>query len=326
MRVLVTGGSGFVGSALIRQLLHDTPHEVINVDLHQGRGLERIGKNTRYFYIKADITNQEAMDAIFDKFRPQTVVHLAEKNIYDLPRHLLQNNVYGTFVILEAVRNFNCEEPEKFKLIMGSSDEVYGHQPETIKDRSPFRPRTPYAATVAASDCLASAWFHTYQIPIITTHTSEVYGPYQDINKFIPSIIDKGCNSMPIQIEGPKKQTHDLIYVEDYAAGLRRTIELGKPGQTYNFSGNEIWTTEQIVRITCEHLDCMVPRKQGHLSLVEFENKDETEQVAKGRMDNKKVFNELIWLPGMRFMFGIRDTVEFQIKQIFESAGVRMAS
>lgn len=335
MRVMVTGGAGFVGSALVRYLLSETNDDVINVDLFPGgdlvvEGLHRGGMNTRYFPEKANIGVKSEVTRILEKYRPQIVFHLASFNdpyasSID-PKKCLQINVSGTFEVLEACRVYLQKDAVKsFRFVYASGTDVYGSPESSMSEKLPTRPETPLAASRVSAESLVLSWWSSFGVPGIVTRASTNYGPYQPIESgIIPTTVECGLDSVPIQLyTSTCGIVRDWVHVDDHCRGLHRAALLGKPGQVYNLGGGESWTNEQIIRMICGILDQMVPRRQGHHSLVEYKEDQPYRDTRLYVVDSKKAYNELMWVPQVPFMLGLRHMVEWCIEKKFAACGIR---
>ncbi len=330
MRIMISGGSGFVGSALIRFLLHETNHDIINIDKvspDEDSWLFTLGNNTRYYFENQDISSNK-VKLLFGKYKPHYFFHLASDVDSDravfMPRHYLQNNIYGTYILLEAAREYMFEHnPSFFKFIQVSTNEVYGKSRGVYRETSTYKPQSVMAATKAAADMLAYAWSCTYGVPVITTRASCNYGPYQKaVSGFIPMVIERAINSETITLDCNRNIPHDWIHVDDHVRGIWFAADRGKAGETYNLGGNEWWCLEQITKMICGILDKMIPRRGGHESLIQYSMDVVKEEFATS-VDIKKAYNELAWTPNIKFIMGLRGAVEWYIIKTYSANGMK---
>lgn len=274
MKILVTGGAGFIGSNLIHLLIQETEHTVINVDKLTYAGnldsLKAVESHPRYEFEKVDITDSERVTELFQQHRPNAIMHLAAESHVDRsidgPGAFIQTNIIGTFNLLHAAKahfnSLNADEQQSFRFHHISTDEVYGSlnpEDEGFSETTPYDPHSPYSASKAASDHLVRAWNDTYQLPILITNCSNNYGPYQFPEKLIPVVILKALGGQPIPVYGKGENVRDWLYVEDHARALLKVLEQGTSGETYNIGGNNERTNIDLVRMLCTILDRQVP-------------------------------------------------------------------
>jgi len=330
MRFMVTGGAGFIGSAVIRYLINETHHSVCNVDKLTYAGnlesLSGVSGNDRYLFEQADICDFDAISKLFEYFRPQIVMHLAAESHVDRsidgPATFIQTNVVGTGILLEESRRYwqglANEEKECFRFHHISTDEVYGSLDldGMFSEQTAYDPSSPYSASKAASDHLVRAWHRTYGLPVVVTNCSNNYGPYQFPEKLIPLMILNAIDGKPLPIYGEGNQVRDWLYVEDHAAALCLVAEKGKIGNTYNIGGHNEKTNLEVVDTLCEILDELVPNHPDgvtHYSdLITFVE-DRPGHDLRYAIDASKLEEELGWRPTETFESGIRKTVEWYL-------------
>ena len=328
MRILVTGGAGFIGSALVRRLIEHTAHEVLVFDKLTYAGLlsslEPASKSNRYGFIQDDICDAEAVRAAITDFRPQVIAHLAAESHVDRsidgPGEFVQTNVVGTFVMLQQAlgywRGLEGEDKAAFRFHHISTDEVFGSLGETglFTETTPYDPRSPYSASKAASDHLVSAWGHTYGLPVLMTNCSNNYGPYHFPEKLIPLIIIRALNGEPLPVYGDGSNVRDWLFVDDHARALQAVFERGRPGQTYNVGGNAERRNIEVVRAICASLDRKRPRADGapYADQITFVT-DRPGHDARYAIDASKIRDELGWEPSVTFEAGIEQTVDWYL-------------
>jgi len=328
-RLLVTGGAGFIGSCLVRQLLTEGAHEVANLDkLTYAGNLDSLGElldHPRHHFVHADICDAEAVAALFAEFRPDAIFHLAAESHVDRsidgPAAFVQTNVVGTFTLLEAAlaywRGLDGEHQARFRFLQVSTDEVYGSLgPEGLfTETTPYAPNSPYSASKAAADHLVRAYFHTYGLPVLTTNCSNNYGPYQFPEKLIPLMILNALEGKPLPVYGDGGNIRDWLYVEDHCRGMRRVMEAGTPGEVYNIGGFNEHTNLDVVQTLCRHLDDLAPRPDGrpHAEAITFVT-DRPGHDRRYAIDATKIERELGWRPEESFDTGIAKTVSWYLE------------
>jgi dTDP-glucose 4,6-dehydratase len=326
MKILVTGGAGFIGSAVVR-LAIARGHSVVNLDsLTYAACLENVAEvidNPNYFFEQGDIRNREKLDVIFSKHNPDVVMHLAAESHVDRsidgPSDFIETNVTGTFNLLEAVRTYWQARgmPESFRFHHISTDEVFGSLPSDPKVRfteeTPYDPRSPYAASKASSDHLVRAWHETYGLPIIITNCSNNYGPYHFPEKLIPVIILNALAGEPLPIYGDGSNIRDWLYVEDHADALLLVLIDGTVGRSYNIGGQNERTNLELVQTLCRILDRLRPREKGSYGdLIKFV-KDRPGHDARYAIDPSRIRNELGWQPSTTVEQGLEKTVQWYL-------------
>lgn len=331
-KLLITGGAGFIGSAVIRNIIDKTEHSVVNVDKLTYSGnlesLKSVEKNARYAFEQVDICNSDEIGRIFTKHQPDIVMHLAAESHVDRsidgPGEFIQTNIVGTYVLLEQAVTFwsgleDKDKKDNFKFHHVSTDEVYGDLEDTdnlFTEETPYAPSSPYSATKASSDHLVRAWQRTFRLPTLITNCSNNYGPYQFPEKLIPLIILNALEGKELPIYGDGKQVRDWLYVDDHAKALLHVALNGKAGETYNIGGhNEIQNIE-VVKIVCSILDRLVPSKIENVlnyeQLITYVE-DRTGHDTRYAIDATKIYKELDWAPNETFNTGIRKTVEWYL-------------
>ena len=329
MRILITGGAGFIGSAVIRQYINDTTHDVINLDdiTYAGnlQSLSSIADSDRYTFVQVNICDSVQLKETFDRYQPDAVMHLAAETHVDRsiddPSIFIKSNIVGTFNLLEVSRNYwnNLipDKKDKFVFHHVSTDEVYGDLDDSglFNEETRYDPSSPYSASKACSDHLVRAWYRTYGLPMIITNCSNNYGAYQYPEKLIPLIILNALEGMPLPVYGSGKQVRDWLYVEDHAKALRLSLENGKIGQTYNIGGHNEKTNIEVVNIICDLLDKLIPLSQyiPHRSLISHVS-DRPGHDKRYAVDAKKIQENLNWLPNETFESGIEKTVKWYLE------------
>ena len=324
---LITGGAGFIGSALVRQLIDQTEHRVVNVDcLTYAGNLESLGgaaDHPRHAFHRVDICDAPALRAVFDEHRPDAVLHLAAASHVDRsidgPAEFVRTNVVGTFTVLqEALRHWRAttgDRRDAFRLVHVSTDEVFGSLGVggRFTESTPYAPSSPYSATKAGSDHLARAWHRTYGLPVVVTNCSNNYGPRQFPEKLIPLTILKAVAGEPLPVYGRGENVRDWLFVEDHALALRTVVAHGLPGETYNIGGDCERRNIDVVRAVCRVLDELRPDPHGpHERLIEFTT-DRPGHDFRYAIDAAKVRRELGWAPVETFDSGLRKTVQWYL-------------
>ncbi len=328
MKILVTGGAGFIGSALIRYLIQETEHSLLNVDkLTYAGNLESlidVEEDSRYRFEKVDICDAVAIKGLFENYRPDTVMHLAAESHVDRsidgPAVFIQTNILGTYTLLEAARGYwdDLEGPARaqFRFHHVSTDEVFGSLGETgaFTEETAYHPNSPYSASKSSSDHLVRAWHHTYGLPVLITNCSNNYGPYQFPEKLIPLVILNALEEKPLPIYGKGENVRDWLYVEDHVRALVLVLTEGRPGETYNIGGHNEKTNLEVVEAICQLLDELVPnaKLRDHASLIQFV-KDRPGHDRRYAIDASKIARELNWKPRESFASGLRKTVQWYL-------------
>ncbi|WP_114700220.1 dTDP-glucose 4,6-dehydratase [Psychrobacter proteolyticus] len=332
MKILVTGGAGFIGSAVIRHIIHNTDDEVLNVDKLTYAGnlesLKDIEQSARYKFQQIDICNKEALEQAFDSFQPNLVMHLAAESHVDRsidgPAEFINTNIVGTYHLLEVARQYwqSLDDigKQQFKFHHISTDEVYGDLEGTndlFTEITPYAPSSPYSASKASSDHLVRAWHRTYSLPILVTNCSNNYGPYHFPEKLIPLVILNALDGKALPIYGKGDQIRDWLFVEDHARALYTVVTEGVIGETYNIGGHNEKQNIEVVKTICQILDELKPQANGqqYESLITFV-KDRPGHDLRYAIDASKIADELKWMPIETFDSGIRKTVEWYLNNI----------
>ncbi len=326
--LLVTGGAGFIGSALIRQLITTTDHNVVNIDKLTYAGnlasLNEVADSPNYHFEHTDICDSKAIGNIFSRYKPQAIMHLAAESHVDRsidgPGSFIETNINGTYVLLQQTleywRSLSQTEKDAFRFHHVSTDEVYGTLGETgfFHETSAYEPNSPYSASKAASDHLVRAWHHTYGLPVVISNCSNNYGPFQHPEKLIPTIIANAINGRPIPIYGKGDNIRDWLYVEDHTRALSVILEQGCLGEKYNVGGHNELTNLKVVGLVCDILDELLPDSEfnPHASLIEFVT-DRPGHDMRYAIDASKISEELDWRPSETVETGMRKTVEWYL-------------
>jgi dTDP-glucose 4,6-dehydratase len=324
--VLVTGGAGFIGSALVRKLVRETGHAVVNVDKLTYAGnlesLPDVASSPRYAFERVDVADAAAVRRVFAEYAPDGVIHLAAESHVDRsidgPAAFVETNVVGTFTLLdEALRYARARRggAADFRFLHVSTDEVYGSlgADGRFTESTPYAPNSPYSATKAASDHLVRAWHHTYGLHAVTTNCSNNYGPYQFPEKLIPLMIQRALAGQPLPVYGRGENVRDWLYVDDHADALVAAFERGRPGETYNVGGHNEVRNIDVVHRVCALLDELAPDPAGpYARLVAFVA-DRPGHDARYAVDASKIQRELGWAPKETFDTGLRKTVAWYL-------------
>ena len=328
MKLLVTGGAGFIGSALIRYLLSDTDVSVLNVDKLTYAGnldsVQALPESERYRFAREDISDREAIQDLILDYRPDAVMHLAAESHVDRsiegPEAFLQTNLVGTGILLmmanEYWQGLDGDARKAFRFLHVSTDEVYGDLGDSgglFTEETPYAPSSPYAATKAGSDHLVRAWHRTYGMPVLVTNCSNNYGPYQFPEKLIPHMILNALSGKPLPVYGDGHQIRDWLFVDDHARALWTVLKQGTVGETYNVGGHNEQKNIDVVRGICEILQGLAPRAGGYEDLITFV-KDRPGHDTRYAIDAGKIERELGWTPAETFESGLRKTVTWYLE------------
>ena len=332
MKIIVTGGAGFIGSELIRQLISDSMHEVLNIDKLTYAGnlesLSEVAASPRYYFKQADICNLDSLKLIFESYKPNAIMHLAAEShvdrSIDVPIDFLNTNIIGTFSMLEASRNYfqglSKLDKKNFRFHHISTDEVYGDLEDTgnyFTESTSYDPSSPYSASKASSDHLVRSWGRTYGLPIVITNCSNNYGPFHFPEKLIPHIILNALKGKPLPIYGDGLQIRDWLFVADHARALIKVVSDGVIGETYNIGGNNEITNLSVVMAICDILEELAPDKPigvNHYQDLITYVQDRPGHDKRYAIDASKISRELNWTPLESFETGLRKTVAWYLK------------
>lgn len=332
MKLLVTGGAGFIGSAVVRYLIENTDNEVVNVDKLTYAGnlenLSTVDNSVRYTFEQVDINNRSELDRIFSEHQPDVVMHLAAESHVDRsidgPAAFIETNIQGTYTLLESSRRYwNSLQDSKrddFRFHHISTDEVYGDLGDTDKlfnERTAYAPSSPYSASKASSDHLVRAWYRTYGLPVLVTNCSNNYGPFHFPEKLIPLIILSALEEQPLPVYGNGEQVRDWLYVGDHAKALYKVITKGVIGETYNIGGHNEKRNIDVVEAICEILqELHPPKKVSNYKNLITHVVDRPGHDKRYAIDATKIRKELGWLPEESFESGIRKTISWYLSNL----------
>jgi dTDP-glucose 4,6-dehydratase len=328
--ILVTGGAGFIGSAVIRFLISETNHRVANIDKLTYAGnlesLSTVSENERYRFYQVDVVDRVSIEQVFREVKPDLVMHLAAESHVDRsitgPADFIQTNIVGTYVMLEVARSYwnelDTERKASFRFHHISTDEVYGSlgQEGFFTEDSNYDPSSPYSSSKASSDHLVRAWYRTYGLPVVVTNCSNNYGPYQFPEKLIPLMILNALEGKPLPVYGKGDQIRDWLHVEDHARALYKVLTEGTPGETYNVGGHNEKTNMQVVLTLCGILDELRPDHPNGINKYEqlvTHVADRPGHDLRYAIEAEKIKRDLGWLPEETFETGIRKTVEWYL-------------
>ena len=330
-KFLITGGAGFIGSAIVRHIIEDTEHSVVNVDKLTYAGnlesLKSIDNNPRYFFEKTDICNAREIRRVLGEHQPDSIIHLAAESHVDRsidgPGDFIQTNIVGTYVLLEEARFYWSKldgvKKENFRFHHVSTDEVYGDLDETnnlFTEDTPYAPSSPYSASKASSDHLVRSWHRTFGLPTLITNCSNNYGPYQFPEKLIPLVILNALSGKELPVYGDGKQIRDWLYVDDHVRAILHVVLNGKIGETYNIGGHNEKQNIEVVKTVCRMLDEIAPSKingiERYEQLISYVT-DRAGHDVRYAIDATKITEELDWTPEETFETGIRKTVQWYL-------------
>lgn len=332
MKVIVTGGAGFIGSAVIRHAIEHMDAEIVNLDKLTYAGnlesLASISEHPRYRFEQVDICDRKSLDRVFGEHQPDAVMHLAAESHVDRsidgPAAFIETNIVGTYTLLEAARDYwnglVGERKKAFRFHHVSTDEVYGSLGETgsFTEETAYQPNSPYSASKASSDHLVRAWHHTYGFPVVTTNCSNNYGPYQFPEKLIPRMILNALDGKPLPIYGRGDNVRDWLHVEDHARALWLVLEQGRLGETYNIGGHNEKTNLEVVKAICSILQELVPIQSTDLNVSCYEDlmtfvADRPGHDQRYAIDATKIEQELGWVPEETFDTGLKKTISWYL-------------
>lgn len=333
MKLLVTGGAGFIGSAVIRHLIENTDHSVVNVDKLTYAGnlesLASVSDNSRYNFEKVDICDVKEVKRVFDEYHPDIVMHLAAESHVDRsidgPGDFIQTNIVGTYTLLDSAREYwsglPAEKKSSFLFHHISTDEVYGDLDDEglFTEKTPYAPSSPYSASKASSDHLVRAWHRTYDFPVVVTNCSNNYGPYHFPEKLIPLIILNALDGKALPVYGDGKQVRDWLYVEDHARALVKVATEGVIGETYNIGGHNEKQNIEVVKTICNLLEDLAPLKPAGIERYEdliIYVTDRPGHDLRYAIDASKIQRELGWVPEETFESGIQKTIQWYLDNL----------
>jgi dTDP-glucose 4,6-dehydratase len=332
MKILITGGAGFIGSCLIRHLINESEHTLINVDKLTYAGnlesLNSVSGNERYNLEIVDICDYERLKSVFNKYAPDIVMHLAAESHVDRsienPREFLNTNIIGTYNLLQCFKNHyiksNNSKKDKLRFLHVSTDEVFGdldNPDEYFNENTPYAPSSPYSASKASSDHLVRAWGRTYDLPVLISNCSNNYGPYHFPEKLIPQTIINAIQGKSIPVYGNGMQVRDWLYVEDHVKALYKIVMNGQPGESYNIGGNNEEKNIDVVESICNILNNLADHRKKNIidfkNLIQFVS-DRPGHDQRYAIDPSKIYKQLNWIPAEDFTSGLKKTVEWYLE------------
>ena len=335
MKILVTGGSGFIGSAVIRQLIREAGATVVNLDkltyAATPEALEDCAINPRYRLVEGDICDRALVAGLLEEHAPDAVMHLAAESHVDRsidgPADFLQTNIFGTFTLLEAARAWRAGRKGEFRFHHISTDEVFGSLgpgDAGFSETTPYAPNSPYSASKAASDHLVRAWGETYGLAVVISNCSNNYGPWQFPEKLIPVMLIAACEGRPLPVYGAGENVRDWLHVEDHARALRAVLEHGATGESYNIGGDAEHQNIDVVRQICALMDQHRPASAPHERLISFVA-DRPGHDLRYAIDSSKIRRDLGWSPLETFATGLRGTIAWYLDHVDWWQGIRQS-
>jgi dTDP-glucose 4,6-dehydratase len=337
MKLLITGGAGFIGSAVVRHIIDNTTDEVVNLDKLTYAGnlqsLTGVSGNVRYNFEQVDICNRAEVDRVLAQHQPDAIMHLAAESHVDRsidgPADFIETNIVGTYTLLEATRQYwqamEADKKTRFRLHHISTDEVYGDLPHPAEvddaeqhlftETTPYAPSSPYSASKASSDHLVRAWLRTYGLPTLVTNCSNNYGPYHFPEKLIPLVILNALEGKPLPVYGKGDQIRDWLYVDDHARALYKVVKEGNPGETYNIGGHNEKQNIEVVHTICDILQELRPQQSSYRDLITYV-KDRPGHDMRYAINASKIQKELGWAPEETFETGIGKTVQWYLNNL----------
>lgn len=337
MKILITGGAGFIGSAVVRHIIQNTSDSVVNLDKLTYAGnlesLASVSNSQRYQFEQVDICDKSEVERVLNQHQPDAVMHLAAESHVDRsidgPAEFIQTNIVGTYALLEAVRHYwqgmEVTRRESFRFHHISTDEVYGDLPHPNEDEAAaehlftentaYAPSSPYSASKASSDHLVRAWMRTYGLPVLVTNCSNNYGPYHFPEKLIPLVILNALEGKSLPVYGKGNQIRDWLYVEDHARALYKVVTEGQPGETYNIGGHNEKQNIEVVQTLCDVLQELAPKDASYRDLITFVT-DRPGHDMRYAIDARKIQRKLGWVPQETFQTGIRKTVKWYLDNL----------
>ena len=337
MKLLITGGAGFIGSAVIRHIIQNTQDEVVNLDKLTYAGnlesLAQVSGSERYSFEQVDICSRAEVDRVLAEHQPDAIMHLAAESHVDRsidgPADFIETNIVGTYILLEATRQYwqalEGDRKANFRFHHISTDEVYGDLPHPgekataeehlFTEQTAYAPSSPYSASKASSDHLVRSWQRTYGLPVLVTNCSNNYGPYHFPEKLIPLVILNALEGKPLPVYGKGDQIRDWLFVEDHARALYKVVTEGKPGETYNIGGHNEKQNLEVVQTICDILQDLCPQERSYRDLITFVQ-DRPGHDRRYAIDASKIQQELGWAPEETFETGIRKTVQWYLDNL----------
>ncbi|MDR9469065.1 GDP-mannose 4,6-dehydratase [Marinospirillum sp.] len=327
MKLLITGGSGFIGSAVIHHLLRTTQYEVLNYDKLTSAAnplsLQAFQYNKHYRFVKGDICDPEQLEQTLERFQPDAVINCAtlspSADTWQNPTPCIKTNYLGNFNLLEAVRAYwqelTAQKRQDFRFLHLSTEEVFGHPScldQQISEATPYAPDNPYSASKATADQLFEAWQKSYELPILITHASRTYGPRQAVNHFLPRLLIDALLEKPLPLKGDSQSRQDWLHIEDHVCALLQILERGQPGETYNISSDSLHNNHEVLSDLCQLLDELEPKATSYLNLIDYQD-ELSDYPQQSQLDSRKLRNQLGWKPLENLHSGLRKTLSWYL-------------